>query len=70
VHLLWTEDPVVPPRGHVAVPADDYEATLAALHKEGFETEERAQHWGVARCYVRGPGGQLVEVMAAPPPGD
>jgi hypothetical protein len=70
VHLLWTQDPVVPPSGHVAVVAGDYDEMIAALRAEGFEPEARREHWGAPRSYVRGPGGQLVEVMAAPPPGD
>jgi catechol 2,3-dioxygenase-like lactoylglutathione lyase family enzyme len=70
VHLLWADDPVVPPSGHLAVVADDYDATLAALRADGFEAEPRREHWGVPRAYVRSPGGHLVEVMAAPPPGE
>lgn len=67
VHFLWADDPVAVPQGHVAVVAEDYEATLAALREAGHEPEPRAEHWGVPRAYVRSPGGHLVEVMAAPP---
>src|SRR5919204_3554500 len=28
VHLLWTDEPVAPPQGHVAVVVEDYDATL------------------------------------------
>jgi catechol 2,3-dioxygenase-like lactoylglutathione lyase family enzyme len=69
VHLLWADEPVVPPRGHLAVLPDDYEETLTALRAEGFEPEPRREHWGAPRSFVRSPGGHLVEVMAAPPPG-
>jgi catechol 2,3-dioxygenase-like lactoylglutathione lyase family enzyme len=67
VHLLLTEDPVVPPEGHLAVVADDYDATVTRLGDAGFEVEPRTQHWGVPRAFVRSPGGHRVEVMAAPP---
>jgi catechol 2,3-dioxygenase-like lactoylglutathione lyase family enzyme len=69
IHLLWTDEPVVVPRGHVAVVAADWDATLAALRADGFEPEPRAEHWGAPRAYVRSPGGHLVELMASPPPG-
>jgi hypothetical protein len=69
VHLLWTDDPVAPPQGHVAVVVDDYEATVERLRRAGHEVEERARHWGAARAFSRSPGGHRVELMAAPPPG-
>ena len=68
VHLQHADDPVVPPRGHLAVVADDYEATLARLRAAGFEPEARQEHWGSPRSYVRDPAGHVVEVMAFPPP--
>jgi len=69
VHLLWTEDPVAPPQGHVAVVLDNYEKTLARLRDAGYEVEPRKEHWAAARAFVRAPGGHKVEVMAAPPDG-
>jgi catechol 2,3-dioxygenase-like lactoylglutathione lyase family enzyme len=67
IHLLYASDPVVLPRGHVAVVAPDFDATIAALRDAGFDPEPRAQHWGVPRAYVRTPAGHRVELMAAPP---
>jgi catechol 2,3-dioxygenase-like lactoylglutathione lyase family enzyme len=67
VHLLLTGDPVVPPSGHVAVVAPDYEATVAALRAAGHEVTDRAQHWGAPRAFATAPGGHRVELMAAPP---
>jgi catechol 2,3-dioxygenase-like lactoylglutathione lyase family enzyme len=67
IHLLYADDPIVPPRGHVAVVCPDYAETLDALGKAGVEIDERARHWGAPRCYVHSPAGHLVEVMAAPP---
>lgn len=61
VHLLWREDPVVPPHGHVAVRVDDVDAT-------GLRVEERERHWGERRVYTRAPGGHLVELFTTPPP--
>lgn len=62
IHLLWTEDPVVPPSGHVAVRVDSLDALDVAL-------EERTRHWGERRAYARSPGGHVVEVFQVPPPG-
>lgn len=67
VHLMHTEAPAVPPRGHLAVVAADFEAACAALRERGFEPEERRPHWGARRAVVRAPGGHRVELMAAPP---
>jgi catechol 2,3-dioxygenase-like lactoylglutathione lyase family enzyme len=68
IHLLYADDPVVMPQGHVAVVAAEYEATVARLRDAGFEVESRPEHWGVPRAYVRSPARHLVELMAAPPP--
>ncbi|MBI5104023.1 MAG: hypothetical protein HZB46_03375 [Solirubrobacterales bacterium] len=62
VHLLFEDEPVVPPEYHVAVVVDDYDAVTRAL-----DVEPRTQHWGAPRGFVRSPGGHRVEVMAAPP---
>ncbi|HEV2814462.1 MAG TPA: VOC family protein [Solirubrobacteraceae bacterium] len=67
VHLMYADDPVAPPSGHVAVVADDYERTLDRLRAAGHDPEPRAQHWGAPRCFVRCPAGHRVEVMSAPP---
>jgi catechol 2,3-dioxygenase-like lactoylglutathione lyase family enzyme len=67
VHLQHTDDPVVPPKGHMAVVADDYDATLERLREAGFDPEPRREHWGSPRCFVRDPVGHVVEVMAFPP---
>jgi len=69
VHLLLTDDPVVPPSGHAAVVVDDYDATVAALRAAGHAAEPRAEHWGAPRTRVTDPSGHSVEVMSAPPPG-
>jgi catechol 2,3-dioxygenase-like lactoylglutathione lyase family enzyme len=67
VHLLLTDEPVVPPRGHVAFVADDYEADTARLREAGFEVDRRPEHWGSPRCFVNDPAGHRVELMAFPP---
>ncbi len=67
IHLLFSEEPVVPPEGHAAVVAEDYEATLDALRAAGYEPEPRTEHWGAPRAFLVAPGGHRVEVMAAPP---
>jgi catechol 2,3-dioxygenase-like lactoylglutathione lyase family enzyme len=69
VHVLFADDPVAPPSGHVAVVAPDYDATIAALRAAGHEVADRAQHWGAPRAFASAPGGHRVEVMARPPAG-
>ncbi|HWH93313.1 MAG TPA: VOC family protein [Baekduia sp.] len=67
IHLLYASDPVTMPKGHVAVLAPAFDATVSALEDAGHAVEPRTQHWGAPRSYVRSPAGHLVEVMAAPP---
>ena len=67
IHLLWADEPVVPPQGHIAVHVDDLAAALAALADAGFDHEERRQHWGAPRHYARAPGGHVVELFAVAP---
>jgi len=67
IHLLFAEEPVVPPSGHVAVVLDDYDATLERLRAAGFPAEPRRPCWGAQRAYLYAPGGHRVEVMAFPP---
>jgi catechol 2,3-dioxygenase-like lactoylglutathione lyase family enzyme len=69
LHLMWVEDPVPLARGHIAVVAPEYEDVLDRLRRAGHELEPRRQHWGSPRAYVRDPAGNLVEVIAFPPPG-
>jgi catechol 2,3-dioxygenase-like lactoylglutathione lyase family enzyme len=67
VHLMPTEVPTVPPRGHTAVVVADFEATFSALAEHGFEVERRREHWGAPRAVVIVPAGHRIELMAAPP---
>ena len=67
VHLFLADEPVVPPSGHVALVAAEYAKDTAALRDAGHPVEERARHWGAARCFARTPTGHKVEVMEAPP---
>jgi catechol 2,3-dioxygenase-like lactoylglutathione lyase family enzyme len=69
VHLLFAEEAVVPPSGHIAVVVDDYDAALEALRDAGFEPDPRTEYWGSPRCFVRCPAGHRVEVMAFGPSG-
>ena len=68
IHLLFSEDPVIPPSGHAAVVVDDFDATVAALTEAGQTPKERERHWGAARAFVHSPAGHTVELMAEPPP--
>ena len=67
VHLMPTESPAVPPRGHTAIVVADFERTLAALAAAGFEAERRREHWGAPRAVVVAPAGHRIELMAHPP---
>ena len=67
VHLLFTEDPVAPPSGHVAVVAADFAAACARLREAGHPVRERERHWGAERAFARTPVGHRVELMAFPP---
>lgn len=67
VHLMPTESPIVPSRGHTAIVARDFDRDVAALRELGFEVERRREHWGVPRALAITPGGHRVELMAKPP---
>lgn len=67
VHLLFSEAPVAPRSGHVALHVEDFDAAVARMREGGFDVEARTPHWGVPRASVRSPAGHLVELMAAPP---
>ena len=67
IHLLFTDDPVIPPAGHHAIVADDYAGTLAKLRDAGFAPEDREQYWGSPRAKLTDPAGHLVELMEFPP---
>jgi catechol 2,3-dioxygenase-like lactoylglutathione lyase family enzyme len=66
VHLMPAAEPTVPPRGHLAVVAPDFDATVARLRQRGFEVERRSEHWGAPRAHAIAPGGHRIELMAAP----
>lgn len=68
VHLIRTPEPAVQHLGHPAFVAPDFVATTAAVRDAGFEFEESRQLWGERRGFATLPGGQKVELMAAPPP--
>jgi hypothetical protein len=68
VHLIRTPEPAVQHLGHPAFVAADFDSTAASLRNAGFEFEESRQLWGEKRGFATLPGGQKVELMAAPPP--
>lgn len=67
VHLLFAEQPVVAPEGHVAVIVGDFAATVVALRDAGFDVAPRTQYWGSPRAFVRCPAGHRVELVAFGP---
>lgn len=69
VHLERLEDGV-PRHGHFACVIERYAETLAALRKSGHPVDERREHWGSPRCFARDPAGNVVELMAFPPPAE
>jgi catechol 2,3-dioxygenase-like lactoylglutathione lyase family enzyme len=70
VHLMPTESPTVPPRGHTAIVVPDFERTFAALAEHGFDIERRREHWGAPRARAITPDGHRIELMAHPPSAD
>jgi hypothetical protein len=68
VHLIRTPEPTIMPLGHAAFVAPDYDATLGAVRKAGFEVEEAGELWDEPRAFAVMPSGQRIELMAAPPP--
>ena len=70
IHLMPTEQPTVPPRGHVAVVVEDLDDALARLRTAGFDPVPRREHWSAPRAKAMAPGGHTVELMAAPPPSE
>ncbi len=67
VHLLFSEDPVIPQHGHVAVVARAFAEVSARLAAVGRIPELRTEHWGVPRAFVTSPAGHRVELMQGPP---
>jgi len=67
IHLMPTDSPTVPPRGHIAIVAPDFHRTVAELRERGFQVEPGREHWGVPRALSLAPGGHRVELMAAAP---
>ena len=68
IHVMKTTDPTMPPtRGHVAVVAPDFDATLARLAAGGFEAAETRNLWGARRAKAKTPAGHVVELMEFPP---
>jgi catechol 2,3-dioxygenase-like lactoylglutathione lyase family enzyme len=67
IHLMPTDSPTVPARGHLAVVAPDFEATCERVAAAGFEIERRSEYWGAPRAKATAPGGHVVELMSAPP---
>jgi hypothetical protein len=67
VHLMPEEEPTVPSPGHFAVVVADFCAAVTRVRQAGFEIEPKREHWGQPRALAIAPGGQRVELMAAPP---
>jgi catechol 2,3-dioxygenase-like lactoylglutathione lyase family enzyme len=67
VHLMHEPHPVAPPRGHLAVVAPDFEATVARLRDHDFQVDPRHPHWRSPRATVTAPGGHRIELMQSPP---
>jgi catechol 2,3-dioxygenase-like lactoylglutathione lyase family enzyme len=68
IHLIHTPEPTTPALGHPAVVAGDFDGAVTGLRDAGFTVEDADELWGERRSFGILPGGQRVEVMAAPPP--
>jgi catechol 2,3-dioxygenase-like lactoylglutathione lyase family enzyme len=67
IHLMPDESPTAAAHGHLALVVPELEPTLERLREQGFELQERRDHWGSPRFIVPAPGGHRVELMAFPP---
>jgi catechol 2,3-dioxygenase-like lactoylglutathione lyase family enzyme len=67
IHLLFADDPGVPPKAHSAIVLDDYEGTLHRLRAAGHEPSDRARYWGSPRAKLTDPAGHVVELMEFAP---
>jgi catechol 2,3-dioxygenase-like lactoylglutathione lyase family enzyme len=63
VHFLFADDPVVEPRGHVAVTCPDFADAIVRLEAAGHEVTPHDNLWGSRRAYVRDPAGHRIELM-------
>jgi catechol 2,3-dioxygenase-like lactoylglutathione lyase family enzyme len=68
IHFIHTPEPTTPALGHPAVVASELDAVVGRLRDAGFEVEDADELWGERRAFGLMPGGQRVELMAAPPP--
>jgi catechol 2,3-dioxygenase-like lactoylglutathione lyase family enzyme len=68
IHFIHTPEATAPPLGHPAVVTSDFEAAVDRVRGAGFELELADELWGDPRAFAVMPGGQRVELMAAPPP--
>jgi catechol 2,3-dioxygenase-like lactoylglutathione lyase family enzyme len=68
IHFIHTPDAAAPPLGHPAVVAADFDQAVARMRDAGFDVEPADELWGESRAFAVMPGGQRVELMAAPPP--
>jgi catechol 2,3-dioxygenase-like lactoylglutathione lyase family enzyme len=67
IHLIHTPQPTTPQLGHPAVVAEDFDETVRRLRDAGFQVEDADELWSERRSFAVMPGGQRVELMAAPP---
>ncbi len=68
IHLIHTDQAIVPVLGHAAVVVADFDAALRRLSEAGHEVIEARELWGARRAFAIAPGGHRVELMASPPP--
>ncbi len=67
IHLVAADAPAVAERGHVAVVADDFAATVERLDGAGYAPRPGLRAWDADRVFVRDPAGHRIEIMEAPP---
>ena len=68
IHLLYADEPVVAPEGHVAVVVARLRRDAAPRCATPASSRSRArEYWGSPRAFVRCPAGHRVELMAFAP---
>jgi hypothetical protein len=67
IHLMRSDEPTVPERGHPAIVVPDFERTIERLEESGFGVNPKRERWGSQRAEAVAPSGHRVELMEFPP---
>ena len=70
IHLMRSDEPTVPERGHPAIVVPDLRPDgRAAAKRAASKSTPKRERWGSKRAEAIAPSGHHVELMAHPPGG-